>query len=618
MNWFNNLSLKFKLIFLLVFLTGSMLSVYGAIALHDFENDKIAYVRDTSLAQSRSSALQMYAEIGYVVDRIKFLMRGYSDIENTFHPFSASIFTQENQFSALMSYRHETTDGSYKQVAILKSNRFNDAILDEIKSVTKTLISQTLDNEMTIYKLKSDAQWVLGLKMTRQQQEPLIIFAALESSHFMNLFQVEQMQNTYLINSRGELIISPSHVKHKINDAQLKLAINQALGGVQKIKAPEWAGEFSQTGKKEDAWIISLAKLNLGQMSILSAVPRKAALENAKKIMLKSALFLGLLLCVTIFLSVLSSTSLTSSLKKLLRATSEIANGNFDVQVQIQGKDEIGSLSSGFNRMANEISRLMLETAEKARMEGELNTARLVQSTLFPNASFIESDIQIHGFYQPASECSGDWWYYKKIGNKTLFCIGDATGHGVPAALLTAAARSAASAIETFPELPISEIMTIFNKAIYNTAKGQVMMTLFLGSYNHQTGEITYCNASHEPPFLVPNKEQVKKKDINLLNEAIGPRLGESFESQYESTTVSLAEGDRLLLYTDGVTELKNKTGDMWGERSLIKLLIAETNEKMPALHTVDRISNELTEFRNEHPLHDDVTYFILTKQKAA
>lgn len=615
MKWLRNLSLKIKLIFLLVFLTGSMLLVYGGLALRDFEKDKIAYVLDSSLAHSRSTALQIRAEMSYVIEKVKFLMRGYNNIENSFHPYSKSVFSQEPNLHSCLSFSLDQATKEYKLVAELKSSDASEEEILEIKEIALKLTPYILENEISIYKLAGNTRWLLGLRFDRTGASPLVVVSTLESSHFINLFQIAQMQDTFLVNKDGMTLIAPTHKTYNMADDELNSAWSKAIG---TITSTEGIYQHKNSQGENDIWLVAISDVGFGQLKIMSVIPKNAALEAVKLIMIKSVMFLGLLFCVTIFLSVLSSSSLTASLKKLLFATREIASGNFTVKVDIDGEDEIGSLSSGFNKMAGEIHRLMQETAEKARMEGELNTARLVQSTLFPKESLVDKDIEIRGFYQPASECSGDWWHHQRIGTKTIFCIGDATGHGVPAALLTAAARSAASAIETFTELPISEMMNIFNKSIYHTANGQVMMTLFLGSYDHTTGVVTYSNASHEPPYLLPNKENIKKKDIQLLNEASGPRLGESPETHYTEAQVQIAPGDRIMLYTDGVTELKNENDDMWGERTLIKLLLSESNEHMNLSHTMERISTEIANFRKDHPLQDDVTYFMFEKTKAA
>src|SRR5690606_35511909 len=109
--------------------------------------------------------------------------------------------------------------------------------------------------------------------------------------------------------------------------------------------------------------------------------------------------------------------------------------------------DEVGGLAQGFNFMAGEVSRLMEETKEAARMEGELETVRLVQETLFPEPVKRVGDFHLAGHFEPASECGGDWWHYCKVGDKLFIWIGDATGHGAPSAMVTSAAKAAATII---------------------------------------------------------------------------------------------------------------------------------------------------------------------------
>ncbi|OFZ10943.1 MAG: hypothetical protein A2Z20_13020 [Bdellovibrionales bacterium RBG_16_40_8] len=619
MRLLSNLSLKFKLILLLIMLTGTMLATYGYLALRDYEKDKVAYVLDSSLAYSRSVALQIRAESEYIIDKVKFLMRGYS-INNSFHPFSETIFTQEKQFDACLSYSFDQVSRDYQYAGALRKNYFTDEQLIMMKKIVEKLNPTILQNEMAIYKLPGNKQWLLGLRFqqfdstTNKQENPLIIISVLNSAHFLNFFETSQMQDPYLVDSNAEILMGPINASYHIVNTEKRNAIVHTF---KNIKSAEGATKF-QESKKSEPWLISMAAVGFGNLKIISIASQYVALEAVRLVIIKSALFIVFLFFITIFISVFASTGLTSSLKRLLAATREIASGNFAVSVTADSSDEIGALSIGFNKMTKEINRLMQETHEKARMAGELKTAKLVQSTLFPKEDLASEDLEICGFYEPASECSGDWWFYKRVTNQTIFCIGDATGHGVPAALLTSAARSVISTLDAFPDLPLAQMMRIFNRAIYNTANGQVMMTLFLGAYNHDAKVITYSNASHESPFLFPAKENIKKKDIILLNEAIGPRLGERPDVTYSMKQVRLNPGDRVVLYTDGVTELKNKEGANWGERPLIKILVTSCNENKAIKETINDISSELKIFREDYPLQDDVTYFMLSRPKSA
>lgn len=269
--------------------------------------------------------------------------------------------------------------------------------------------------------------------------------------------------------------------------------------------------------------------------------------------------------------------------------------------------------------MTKEIERLLDETAEKARMESELQTARVVQSTLFPSEDYRDETIEVKGFYEPASECGGDWWYYNQIGNRTYFWIGDATGHGVPAALVTSAARSASEIIEQFHDLPLSQIMTFMNRAIYGVAQGNVMMTFFLGCFDHSNGQFGYCNSSHDTPYLIPPKfgDALTKNDIIPLQENNGPRLGQDEHADFEETWIDLPPGSKIIFYTDGVTELVNAEGKQFGDRKFIRTLIKSFNKEDELYFAMENLYAELEQFRDKTPLNDDVTYFMFHYQAA-
>ena len=272
---------------------------------------------------------------------------------------------------------------------------------------------------------------------------------------------------------------------------------------------------------------------------------------------------------------------------------------------------KIKVLADGFNTMTGEIKRLLEETAEKARMESELNTARVVQSTLFPEQGLKGKNFEVQGFYEPASECGGDWWYYTESKDSVYLWIGDATGHGVPAALVTSAARSASSVLEQFPEMSVKDIISYLNRAIYQTARGQILMTFLLAKFDKKTGQLIYTKASHDPPFLFPRKEELTRDDAVALMGNNSRRLGEKLETEYEETTIQLNQGDRIIFYTDGITEAMNEKQKMWGERRFLKSLTSHFNEQKSLEKTVLGLKQDIDQFCGSEPKHDDVTYFM-------
>ena len=187
---------------------------------------------------------------------------------------------------------------------------------------------------------------------------------------------------------------------------------------------------------------MSYSRLGLSDIVVISTVSMNKALKAVDVLIKKSALFFIALIASTLLISLFASSQLTSALRELFEATAKIAQGDFSVRVLVRSKDEVGGLAESFNWMAEKVSHLMSETAEKARMENELATVKTVQETLFPADNLSDPRAQVVGHFQPASECGGDWWSYTLIGNKLYLWIGDATGHGAPAALITSAGQA--------------------------------------------------------------------------------------------------------------------------------------------------------------------------------
>src|SRR5262249_50797605 len=151
-----------------------------------------------------------------------------------------------------------------------------------------------------------------------------------------------------------------------------------------------------------------------------------------------------------LILALLLSYTLTKNINVLTWFAKRVGQGDFSAKPDIRSRDEVGVLGRTFSQMIDEVQKLLKETAEKARMEDELKTAGVIQESLFPaKKESEEGSIKLAGFYTTSSECGGDWWNYFLSNNEFHAIIADATGHGTPAALITAAARSIYTHIQT-------------------------------------------------------------------------------------------------------------------------------------------------------------------------
>ena len=317
------------------------------------------------------------------------------------------------------------------------------------------------------------------------------------------------------------------------------------------------------------------------------------------------ALILGLLIAVA------QSLRISNPILRLAGSAEKIAAGDLEARASVHGKDEIGILSTSFNNMADRISGLLTETAEKATMQKELEVARIIQETLLPPTGIIERPpLKIFGYFRSATVCGGDFWNVADLEDgRTLIVVGDVTGHGVPSAMITAAAKSSMDTVRHIrgKNLSLTYLLEEMNRTIFASAKRKFVMTFFALAYDRARSQISFANAGHNFPFLLTRDQG--KLDIRSLV-ARGNRLGDVEESRYMEQTIPVQVGDTLVLYTDGLTEYRNPEGNEYSERRLRRVL-----QKHAALEPDElgkTILRDLAAFANQEAQDDDVTLVVV------
>lgn len=254
-----------------------------------------------------------------------------------------------------------------------------------------------------------------------------------------------------------------------------------------------------------------------------------------------------------------------------------------------------------------------LARAEKIRMEGELKTAAAIQNHLLPRKLPEVPQVDLGSFYESASETGGDWYGFMTADpNHLSIFIGDVTGHGTPAALVTATACTTfrlleymysqnSQMLETF-HTP-AELMKFLNQMVLEAGNSLYLMTFLITRLNLDELTITYSNAGHHFPLLIRGNA-----NRNLLN--VNYRLGSYENQEFKESTFQLKSGDLLCLYTDGLTETMDGDGKQWGERQLVRYL--KKHRALPAQCIVDGIIEEINCWRKTQTLEDDVTLVIL------
>ena len=245
----------------------------------------------------------------------------------------------------------------------------------------------------------------------------------------------------------------------------------------------------------------------------------------------------------------------------------------------------------------------------KERMENELNIARDIQMGMLPLIfpAFPEhEEFSIYGTLKPAREVGGDFYDFFFI-DESHFCfvIGDVSGKGVPSALFMAVTKTLIKS-RASNDLSPSSILTHVNDEMSKDNQSSMFVTIFLGILDIQTGEVTFTNAGHNPPYI-------RKKDGTLirLSDRHGPVIGAVEGMTYSEGKDHLEKDDMLWMYTDGVTEALDLNDQLFTEKRLMDILVTKDSGQLQK--GVEEVLQAVHEFEKGREQADDITLLAFT-----
>ena len=239
---------------------------------------------------------------------------------------------------------------------------------------------------------------------------------------------------------------------------------------------------------------------------------------------------------------------------------------------------------------------------KEQHIEDELAIARNIQQSLLPSEelSTTSNTLDVKGLQIPAKFVGGDLYDYYIRDNKLLFCIGDVSGKGVPAALLMAIAHSLFRTLSAHDDRPES-ITQALNASISDNNPDIMFITMFLGVMDLSTGIVRYCNAGHNPPIIIKNGH------AELLSTEPCLLMGVDPDARYTSDELVLAPGDTLFLYTDGLTEAENLQKDLFGVQRALET--ATANGGLTAAEQLGKMRDAVQQFVDQAEQSDDLTF---------
>ncbi len=313
---------------------------------------------------------------------------------------------------------------------------------------------------------------------------------------------------------------------------------------------------------------------------------------------LRSAIYtvMVLLFIISVLTGLLLAKNFIMPVNELDRGLVALRKRETETSIEIENKDELGLLGQAFNQMMIEIKDLILASA--------------VQQCLIPSGKYKLEGYDCLVYNQMAANLGGDYADIIELPeDKALIVIGDVTGHGISASLLTAMVKASVFRFAKKTNVPLNEILSKTSQMIYELLNKKKLMTFCAVILDEKTGEISVCNAGH--PFPIIKEKEIGKSRTTHLS---GFPLGASKRRcKYTSESEKIDFGETLLLFTDGFPEAENQQGEEFGYNKFNKLITDQPST------TAENMKNNLLDVFKEHhgeaELSDDLTFVILRRK---
>lgn len=613
-----------------------------------------------SIMKSGQDKLQTY----YVGPKKSPVMRTlpYADQAQTFDKLYPG-HNEQNWWDFFFPGIHESWQAWLKDPASRPTSSNITVLAPYIDAITGKLIVSYFHPLFS--ESRDDIAGLVGIDITLEQLTELVEGVKIAETGFA--FLVQQNGNVLTLNPDGEKLLG---VNSENTTGSGVTGLNRSI---RKSRFPEISslelpldGTLIQhitlkDGGEEKPLLLALHPLqkmnfwepNQGikseQLSLIFVVPESeiyASLSAAKTQInaATSRIIQGLSISILVFLvvallvAVIVSRRFTEGLVSLSEAARRLSLGDYQVQLNIQGRDEVAQVGLAFNNMAREIrdQTVILEQRvqdrtrdlavanseiqklydrlqdENLRLGTELDVARRIQMMVLPSKTELIDvpQLDIASYVEPADEVGGDYHDVLHTDGRTKIGIGDVTGHGIESGVLMLMVQSITRALHEQGIGDPLAFLQVLNRAVYkNISRTRADKHLSLSFLDYSDGRIS-ISGQHEEVLLIKNGDLQRIDTINL-GMPIG--LEEDISEFVTTVTLPFDPSDVIILFTDGITEAENSEGELYGIDRLIKS--AKRHYAQSAQKICDGIIAELKTFIGSSAILDDITLVVIKRR---
>ena len=341
---------------------------------------------------------------------------------------------------------------------------------------------------------------------------------------------------------------------------------------------------------------------------ILTIMPKNEAFF-IKKASVYMLAFMEIIVFTILFIAIfiLIKKLIVQNIRKINKSLSKIANGDLNITVDVRDNEEFASLSNDINSTVETLKQYIEEA--KARFSKDLEIAKQIQHSSLPSVFPPypnRKDFSIFANMYAAKEVGGDFYdFYLVDENHLAFVIADVSGKGIPGAMFMMTSKTLIkSHIES--GLAVNDVFTNVNTQLCENNEAGMFVTAWMGILDLKTGIVKFANAGHNPPLIKHADgtfEYLKSKANFVLAGMDGIR--------YKEQEIQLEKGDKIYLYTDGVTEAHNDKNELYGEERLLKCLNSVKDKSVDDI--CQKIKEDVELFVGTAEQFDDITMLCVS-----